>query len=165
MISITIATANDFNTIEKIARQTWPEAYGTFLSAAQLNYMLDAFYSEETLLKNLTEKNHHFLLYKEDGETLGFASYEHYYKDERVTRIHKLYLLPDTQGKGIGKQLIDEVVKLARENQMERLTLNVNRYNKAQYFYLKYGFEIVKEEDIEIGNGYLMEDYVMQFYL
>lgn len=162
MISIIIATANDFKTIEQIARQTWPVAYGSFISAAQLNYMLDAFYSEETLLKNLTEKNHHFLLYKEDGEALGFASYEHHYKDELVTRIHKLYLLPDTQGKGIGRKLIDEIARLAKEAQMERLSLNVNRYNKAQYFYLNCGFEIVKEEDIEIGNGYLMEDYVME---
>ena len=42
------------------------------------------------------------------------------------------------------------------------IELNVNRFNKAIYFYQKNQFEIVEEVDIEIGNGYLMEDYVMK---
>ncbi len=162
---ITIATPDDFKTIQQIAYQTWPETYGNIISEAQVNFMLDAFYAADTLLKNYNEKHHHFLIFWEDERALGFVSYEHHYQEHPVTRIHKLYVLPDTQGKGIGRQLLGAVLPLARENQSTRLSLNVNRFNKAKDFYLRYGFEIVKEEDIEIGFGYLMEDYVLEFQL
>jgi hypothetical protein len=39
--------------------------------------------------------------------------------------------------------------------------LNVNKYNKAKFFYEKLGFTITKEEVIDIGNDYVMDDYVM----
>jgi ribosomal protein S18 acetylase RimI-like enzyme len=71
-------------------------------------------------------------------------------------------LLPETQGKGIGRTIIDEIEKLAHQNSSKLLSLNVNRFNEALSFYQKIGFEIVAEENIAIGNGYLMEDYRME---
>ena len=79
-----------------------------------------------------------------------------------ITKIHKIYLLPETQGKGIGKSVIESIGKLAVENNSSSLFLNVNRFNKALHFYEKTGFKIIDEVDIEIGNDYLMEDYVME---
>ena len=70
--------------------------------------------------------------------------------------------MPETQGKGIGKKVIDEIGKLALENNSKALLLNVNRFNTALGFYKKIGFEVIEEVNIEIGNGYLMEDYVME---
>jgi len=162
MMTITPATPSDFPTIKALAHAIWPDTYGPILSEEQLAYMLSAFYSEEALLENYLEKGHRFLLVKEDDHALGFASYEHNYKDRNVTRIHKIYLLPETQGKGLGKMLIDEIRKIALENGAGALSLNVNRYNKARHFYTKIGFEIVGEEDIELEYGYLMEDYIME---
>ena len=42
------------------------------------------------------------------------------------------------------------------------LELNVNRHNDAFHFYTKLGFSISKEEDNDIGEGYFMNDYVME---
>ena len=61
-----------------------------------------------------------------------------------------------------GKMLLERIIALAKENQSDRISLNVNRFNKACAFYQKMGFEIVAQEDLEIGNGYLMEDYKME---
>jgi len=162
MISIIPATTNDYKTIQNIALQTWPIAYGEILSKAQLDYMLDAFYNEEALKDSVANKGHHFILAKEGKETLGFASYEHHYNQKQQTKIHKIYILPETQGKGIGKKLIDFIEKVAKENDSMALSLNVNRFNKALYFYQKLGFEIVGEVDIELDHGYLMEDYILE---
>ncbi len=162
MITISEATVADLKTIQAIAYKTWPIAYGEILSKAQLDYMLDTFYSEATLEDNFTNKGHHFLLIKEDSVCLGFASYEHHYLDKNSTRLHKIYLLPETQGKGAGKLLLDAVENLAKANHSDFVSLNVNRFNKACAFYQKMGFEIVAEENIEIGLGYLMEDYRME---
>jgi ribosomal protein S18 acetylase RimI-like enzyme len=162
MISIIPATAKEYQTIRDIAHQTWPIAYGEILLKAQLDYMLGAFYNDEALNDSVVNKGHRFILAKEGEETLGFASYEHHYNQKQLTKIHKIYVLPQTQGKGIGKKLIDYIENVAKENQSAALLLNVNRFNKALHFYQKLGFEIVGEVDIELDHGYLMEDYVME---
>jgi|MesohylFT_1024984.scaffolds.fasta_scaffold50042_2 GNAT superfamily N-acetyltransferase len=162
MITISEATTKDFKTIREIAFATWPVVYGEILSKAQINFMLDSFYSEETLIANLTQKEHHFFVLKKNEICLGFASYEHHYLNSNSTRLHKFYLLTEHQGKGMGKLMLDKIVALAKENRSDKLSLNVNRFNKAFVFYQKMGFEIIAEEDISIGQGYLMEDYIME---
>ncbi|WP_309641021.1 GNAT family N-acetyltransferase [Flavobacterium sp.] len=162
MLTITEATAQDFPTIQKIAYETWPITYGNILSKTQLDYMLEKFYSDETLLNNLTQKGHRFLLISDHNGVLGFASYEHHYQQNHMTRLHKLYVLSTAQGKGAGKLLLEEVERLAQENQANTVSLNVNKFNNAYTFYLKSGYEKLAEIDIPIGDGFLMEDYVMQ---
>ncbi|MEP6804472.1 MAG: GNAT family N-acetyltransferase [Flavobacterium sp.] len=162
MITISAATINDIKLIQEIAHTTWPITYGEILSKEQLDYMLDLIYSDEALTNQYNKKEQLFYLISEDEVTLGFIGIEHNYKGESVTRIHKIYLLPQTQGKGIGKNVIDEIEKFALKNNSKALSLNVNRFNAALGFYKKIGFEVVDEVDVEIGNGYLMEDYVME---
>ncbi len=124
--------------------------------------MLDLFYSEETLMDKLANIGHDFLVLKENEICHGFASYEHHYLNSNSTRLHKFYLLTEHQGKGMGKLMLDKIVALAKENRSDKLSLNVNRFNKAFVFYQKMGFEIIAEEDIPIGQGYLMEDYITE---
>jgi GNAT superfamily N-acetyltransferase len=162
MITIRTASPNDVRLIQEIAYQTWPDVYGEILSVSQLDYMLKAFYSNEVLLDNMVHNGHHFILAFEGAICLGFASYQHDYLDDQVTRLHKIYLLPEAQGKGAGRLLIDAVVAYAKENHSKTLSLNVNRFNKAISFYEKLGFEIVGKEDIELDHGYLMEDYKLE---
>ena len=111
--------------------------------------------------KQINELNHHYLLAEEDGEYLGYLSYQLNYKGTPITKIHKIYVLPSIQGKGVGRLFIDAVSKLALKNNNTLLSLNVNRYNKAIDFYKRMGFDFFASENIEIGNGFLMEDYVM----
>jgi len=162
MITISEAALEDLKIIQEIAHTTWPITYGEILSKEQLDYMLDLIYSDEALTTQFHKKEQLFYLISENEITLGFIGIEHNYKEEVVTRIHKIYLLPETQGKGIGKTVIDEIEKLALENNSKALSLNVNRFNLALGFYQKVGFEIIDEVNIDIGNGYLMEDYVME---
>jgi GNAT superfamily N-acetyltransferase len=162
MITISEATIKDIKVIREIAFKTWPVTYGEILSRAQIDYMLDLFYSEETLTDKLANIGHDFLVLKENEICHGFASCEHHYLNSNCTRLHKLYFLPEYQGKGMGKLMLDKIIALAKENRSDKLSLNVNRFNKAFVFYQKMGFEIIAEEDISIGQGYLMEDYIME---
>lgn len=161
MITIIEAQAGEYHLIQHIVYTTWPVAYGEILSKEQLDYMLAKFYTIEALKQNVAD-GHRFLLAKDGDETLGFIGYENNYKGLAITKIHKIYIMPETQGRGIGKLLIDKVEQIANENHSLKLSLNVNRFNTAQAFYRKLGFEITLSEDIAIGNGYLMEDYVME---
>ena len=161
MIVISEANFADFKTIREIAFKTWPVTYGTFISKVQLDYMLEKFYCDEALNDNFINKNHHFLLAKENENCIGFASYEPDYSGNKIVRLHKIYLLPETQGKGVGKLLITEIEKIAKKLNQNGISLNVNRFNKAFAFYIKMGFECIGEEDIELDYGYLMEDFKM----
>lgn len=161
MIEIKEAQPNEFNIIQDIAHKTWPVAYGNILSGDQISYMLERFYATEALSANLDD-GHHFLLAKENDDVLGFASFVHDEPEKSITKIPKIYVLPQTQGKGIGQKLMEAIEHQARQHRATKLTLNVNRFNKALTFYQHLGFEIVAETDIDIGRGYLMEDYIME---
>ncbi len=161
MITISQATIKDIPVIQEIVYKTWPVAYGQILSSAQLDYMLDLIYSDEALTTQFHKKDQLFYLIIEEEVPLGLIGIEHHYQKEATTKIHKIYILPETQGKGIGKVAIEAIEKLALENHSTSVLLNVNRFNKALNFYEKMGFKVVEEVNIEIGKGYLMEDYVM----
>ena len=165
MISICEASTKDIGIIQKIAYQTWPVVYNEIITPAQIKYMLDLFYSETALFENMTKNGHDFLLLMENSVTIGFAAFEDNYLNQKVTRLHKLYLLPSSHGKGYGKLLVDAVIKKAREKASLLISLNVNKFNPAIAFYLKIGFAIVGEEKLPIGNDFFMDDYKMELQL
>ena len=144
-----------------LTKKIWPVAYGEILSKAQLDYMIDKFYNE-TALRELIQKGHVFYLAQDDKDNyVGFVSYE-INSEPNKTKIHKIYVLPETQGTGLGRQFFELVKEKAIENQQKAIFLNVNKYNNAIYFYTKLGFIKVKDEVIDIGNGYVMDEYVME---
>lgn len=161
MITIRKADITDIPSIQQVAQITWPPTFGKILSSEQIIYMLEMMYSS-TALSHQMNTGQTFLLALEENHVLGYASYEFDYKGESKTKIHKIYVLPDTQGKGVGRQLIEEVGLLAKEQGQIALSLNVNRFNRALTFYEHLGFVTVGEEDIAIGQGYLMEDYILE---
>jgi ribosomal protein S18 acetylase RimI-like enzyme len=148
--------------IKDLAYAIWPIAYGEILSKEQLNYMLDNFYSVDNL-SNQMDNGQVFELLFEDKNVVGYLGYEFNCKETGLLKIHKIYLLPETQGKGFGKFMIDEVIKISKKNNQKGVFLNVNKYNKAQFFYEKLGFVISKEEVIDIRSDYVMDDYVMEY--
>ncbi len=161
-MKIITATRNQLSIVRDLAIKIWPSAYLGIISKQQLDYMIDKFYSIESLEIQMLEKNQVFLLIHDNTEYVGFCAYELNAINSEKTKLHKIYVLPQTQGKGIGKLFLEEVEKTAKKNKNKYLFLNVNRFNKAQEFYKLQGYKIIKTEDIDIGNGYLMEDFVME---
>ena len=155
------AEEKHFPIIQQIAHATWPVTFGSILSPKQIDYMLEMMYSTSALVNQTTVRKHVFLLAEENEDHLGYLSYELNYKGLSKTKIHKIYIHPSAQGKGIGKLLIKRAEDIALENKNAILSLNVNRDNKAVKFYESQGFTIAGKEDIDIGEGFLMEDYIM----
>lgn len=162
-LTIRTATAADIPVIQSLAHRIWQICYKEILSPEQMKYMLDMMYSDDSLQHQMEKQQHLFLLAYKDEEPLGFAAYFPKYKiSPAIYRLDKIYVLPDLHGKGIGKQIIVHIIVKIKSNGANVLELNVNRKNKAIYFYEKLGFTIVKEVDVAIGEGYFMNDYVMQ---
>lgn len=155
------AGPNDWSIIQSVAHFTWPVTYGQLLQAGQLEYMLDLMYSERSI-KMQMEGGHQFLIGYQTGTPLGFTSVQKQYKAPANLMIHKLYVLPSFQGRGVGKAFMDYLKLLAIQSAHDTLMLKVFEKNeKAIRFYQQQGFYVIGEELSELGRGYSVKDYVM----
>ena len=161
---IRILKRDELHLVQEIAYATWPSTFSDILSVEQIEYMLNWMYNNQQLVENL-DKGHEFYGFFFFFKILGFLEVEASVQASTALKIHKLYVLPSLQGSGIGRQLILQAITCAKVHINNSVILNVNRYNKAVSFYQKIGFSILKEENIEIGKGFLMEDYIMSLEL
>ena len=161
MYLIRQAISSDAEIIRSIAERTWWPAYSPILEKEQIEFMLNEIYAVKKITDQISSNIQTYLLFIKDNEPVGFAAYSPREENADIYKLHKLYCLPETQGKGFGKILINEVINKTLEAGRHILELNVNRHNKAKSFYEKMGFEVAYEEDIPIGE-YWMNDYVMR---
>lgn len=155
------ARITDIPIIQEIAQQTWRKSFVTLISSGQIEYMLDKMYASDVLRWQMSDGNHKYILIEEEEQMAGFASYELDANEDNHARLHKLFILPELQKSGAGSLLLEEVISRVKDNKNEGLLLSVNRRNTAVDYYLSKGFEIVEEDDIDIGQGYVLKDYVM----
>lgn len=155
------AVTGDIPLIRKMADVAFRHTYGPILTPQQIDYMMDWMYSEESLRRQMTGEQNAFFLY----EGKGYVSIRPDGEADGVSRFHleKLYVLPQYQGQGIGKFLLEAAVGHARTlaGGDVRVELNVNRHNPAVGFYRKMGFTIDHDVDNPIGGGYFMNDHIM----
>lgn len=161
MYTIRKATINDVEIIRQIADQTWWVTYGPILDKEQIAFMLGEIYAADKIREQIATNSQTYLLLMEDDQPVAFTGYSPREENPDIYKLHKLYCLPATQGKGYGKILINEVVKKTVEAGKRTLELNVNRYNNAKSFYTKMGFKVAYIQDIPIGK-YWMNDYIMR---
>ena len=164
MIEIRDASGHDIPAIQELAEEIWWVVYPSIIEREQIAFMLGTIYSTGTMQKSMRDGSQTFLLLSEDNVPKGFASYGTWPDDPALWKVHKLYILPDCQGRGFGRMLLDEIRARANRAGVPGITLNVNRNNPAFHFYLRYGFSVLREEDIPIGE-FWMNDFVMKISL
>ena len=160
MHKIRKAITKDIPLIRQLTFKVWPQTYAAILSQQQVDYMLEMMYSEPALKKQMTDDACQFIIVYDASEPVGFAAYQEI--KPTAWKLHKIYILSSQQGKGIGKFVIDYITKEIQEKGATVLQLQVNRHNKAKGFYEKIGFSVIEEADFDIGNGFFMNDYVME---
>ncbi|MGB3546049.1 MAG: GNAT family N-acetyltransferase [Saprospiraceae bacterium] len=161
-LSIRPATTADIPVIQQIANETWPVTFGDKMSPEQLHYMMELMYGTPALEEQFGPKGHYFLLADLAGETVGFLSYELNYERTGRAKIHKIYLRPAAQGTGSGRAFVNAAETQARAAGMSVMVLDVKRDNPAVGFYEHLGYCNLGHKDTDIGNGFMMMDYVME---
>jgi diamine N-acetyltransferase len=163
MIKLKLAAPEDWPAIRTIACKTWPHTFCAVMPKEQIDYMLELIYNEQSLKEQMVKKKHQFLLVLKNDDPVGFASYELNYRNASQLMVHKIYLLPQSQGLGIGTKVFDYLTGIAKTNNQKLLRLKVfYKNNKAEAFYKKYGFANAGTESTDIGNGYIILDNVME---
>ncbi len=156
------AILSDIPIIKEIAEKAWRPTYDHILTEQQTLYMLELMYNSLTL-ENQINGNIEFFMVDLDQETVGYFAIENV--NEQIVKLHKLYLDPTQKQKGLGRKIIQYIKDWTLGNQRKSIILNVNKNNSAVQFYLKMGFIIIEELILDIGEGYVMDDYVMQLDL
>lgn len=152
-----IQTGEDIITLSALANKIWNAHYPPIIGQKQVDYMLDKMYSLESLKDQITNKGHNFIGCYLNDEMEGFISYSSKNNEDFI--IHKLYVNTEIHRKGLGMALFNKVFE---NRNYKTIRLTVNRHNvKAINFYFKIGFVIEKITDIDIGEGFVMNDFVM----
>ena len=166
MLSIQVAGIPDIPMIRQLAFAIWPHTYSHIISKEQIAYMLDMMYSSDSLQKQMNEDDCTFIIVLDNQEPIAFASYAPHAAGDATSKtiwkLHKIYILPSKQGKGTGRYIIHYIANDITKKGATALQLQVNRNNKAKDFYNKIGFRIIKTADFDIGNGFFMQDHVME---
>ncbi|WP_263602393.1 GNAT family N-acetyltransferase [Chryseobacterium sp. PET-29] len=160
------ANEKDIPLIQNLAEKSWEAAYKDLLSQEQIDYMLGTMYSRNEIIRQMQNADYHYyIIFDENNNSFeGFMGYEHGYQ-EYTTKLHRIYLVPESKGKGIGKTAIDFLKEKAASVNDRKIILNVNKNNPAKKFYESQGFTVFNEVVIDIGNDFVMDDYEMEFYV
>lgn len=159
---LTALTAADFETLAQLAGTIWRAHYAKIISSAQIDYMLAGRYTPEKLRPYLNADDRWLMLLRIDDRAVGYCSYA-LMDGPGEMKLEQLYLLPELHGQGLGKLMLRHVEEKSRARGCRALVLQVNKRNAiAVAFYRKAGFTVREEAVFDIGNGFVMDDYVME---
>ena len=156
---ISPASILDIPDIQSIAHESWPVAYTGIISSEQIDFMLELMYSTSSLQRQMQELSHRFFIARNEGMSIGFAAVGD--EGSGVFKLHKLYVRPSVKGTGVGKKLLMTAEDYARQMGARELILQVNRKNPSVQFYQRQGLQVQRETVLELGHGFVMDDFIM----
>lgn len=161
-LAIRPLAADDVDAIADLARHTWQDAYADLIPQAQIDYMLAQRYNRQTLLNELDRVGIWWDQLFIGDERAAFASY-HLTGQPGEMKLDKLYVTPEHQREGLGGILLTHVSDQAREQGCSHLILAVNKRNeRAINAYKKHGFSVREAVQVDIGSGFVMDDFIME---
>lgn len=159
-----VSTREDIRTLAALAKEIWEQHFTPIIGADQVAYMVDKFQSEKALTAQL-EEGYRYFMFQLNGEFVGFTGIHEQPEDKRLF-LSKLYIRQSMRGKGISRRTLELIISICKENGLDMVWLTVNRYNTNTIEVYKHmGFVTVREQKADIGNGFYMDDYIMEYYV
>lgn len=143
--------------MSEMATDILRDYYDPIIGKEQNDYMLKMFQSEEAIRNQLSHGYRYYFVRDDNGKDLGFVAF---YPRENALYLSKFYLYKDQRGKGYARSILEFLKAQAKELDLGRIELNVNRNNDTRFIYEKLGFTVAREEKNDIGSGFYMDDYV-----
>ncbi len=155
------ASEADLAAIAALAGVIWRAHYPGIISTEQIEYMLARMYSLETLREEIRLCGVRYSRLLVGEEFAGFAS-QGPTETPKQFKLHKIYLHPAWHGRGLGSLLLRHCELETCALGGNRLVFTVNKRNsKAIAAYERNGFAITDSVVVNIGGGFVMDDYVM----
>lgn len=147
--------------LAKLAEEIWRQHFPSIIGNEQVDYMLDKFQSEKAM-KDQLSKGYEYYFLRLDGENIGYFGIQP--QDDGTLFLSKLYIRLSERGKGFAREAFEFMKKLCKERGYCRIWLTVNKYNHSTIaVYEKFGMKILRSQVSDIGNGFVMDDYVFGY--
>lgn len=161
-IEIKTADITDAAKLAALAKTIWNEYFTPIIGQAQVDYMVEKFQSESAISQQLGSGTKYIAVYA-DGEIAGYSCYK---LEQDALFLSKLYVKSDMRGSGLGKKMFMHELEIAKKENKKKIYLTVNKHNDlAIGVYKHIGFVKAKDIVTDIGGGFVMDDYIMEFYL
>lgn len=160
-------TANEIAVIAGLAREIWYEYYVALIGRAQVDYMVEKFQSAPAMLEQVAQGYLYFTIEQdmtgtgsaEAAEPVGYFAAQP--QQDRLF-VSKLYLRRNARGNGAGRKTLAFIERMAAGLALDYLALTVNKGNPAVATYQRWGFKVVEAIVMDIGGGFVMDDFRME---
>lgn len=153
-----VNTPDQIHTVAQLGREIWGEHYAELLGPQQIAYMLEKYQSEQAVSRQLAEEGYRYWLVVCNGKPCGYCGFV---KEKERLFLSKLYLLKQVRGQGIARKILGKLCEEAVG--LRAIYLTVNKHNDGSIaVYQKMGFQTIDAVTTDIGNGYVMDDYIME---
>ncbi|MBE5961694.1 MAG: GNAT family N-acetyltransferase [Lachnospiraceae bacterium] len=143
-----------------IANEVWHQHFATILSPEQIDYMVDKFQSERAMTNQIKEDGYEYYFIVADGVKVGYTGIK---REQDMLFLSKLYILKRYRGNGYASKTFSFLKQECKKSGLKGIYLTVNRYNDSTIaIYKKTGFQTIRTQVTDIGNGFVMDDYVME---
>lgn len=145
--------------LAQLAFEIWNQHFVPIIGQGQVDYMLERFQSDAAMTQQISEGYCYFFFHY-NGRNVGYIGIK---AEDGALFLSKLYLKKAYRGRKLAKQAIAFLEQLAQKEGLSKIWLTVNKYNYDTIaVYQKSGFCIVREQVADIGNGFVMDDYIME---
>lgn len=153
---------HDFDAVARLARTIWLAHYTSMITTEQIEYMLGGRFTPENLRRYVGAADRWLDVLSAQDELIGYCSYA-LTRSAGEMKLEQLYLLPRLHGQGLGKLMLEHIERQSLQRSCRMLMLQVNRHNdKALQVYRRAGFSVREAVVTDIGNGFVMDDYIME---
>ena len=147
-----------------LAAEIWREHFLGIITAEQIEYMLEHFQSYEAMKQQTAEDGYEYYGLFADGVQLGYFAVAP--QEDGTLFLSKLYLKSSARGQGYASQMLGRIKEIGRSRGLSSVWLTVNRHNdEAIAVYRHWGMQIIRDQVTEIGEGFVMDDYVFSLDL
>ncbi|BCJ98808.1 GNAT family N-acetyltransferase [Anaerocolumna chitinilytica] len=156
-----VVSAEDIKQLAQAALKIWNEYYIQIITKEQIDYMVNKFQSAEAIADQIENQGYEYYLLKPEDAIAGYIGVKETPQD--FLFLSKFYILKENRGKGYAREAMDFMTELCKQRGIKKIWLTVNRNNENSIkVYEKFGFHVIKTQVSDIGNGYVMDDFIME---
>ena len=145
----------------KLAGDIWREYFPGIISTQQVEYMVDKFQSLKAMEEQIQNQGYTYYQIRTEEKVLGYTGI---CPEDDGLFLSKLYLKKEYRGKGYASGAFRELVALCREKGYRFIRLTCNKSNAHSLeVYRHWGFVQTDAVKTDIGNGFVMDDYIMTY--
>lgn len=158
MILSRSATISDTESLALICRETFYDTYHLQNTEADMALYIQQYLSNNCIRSELENIKNTFIIMLDDTIIIGYAKLSESIVPKALQpliglQISRIYITKKYTGKGIGKQLMQMSIQLAKEKNKHIIWLGVWEKNQhAINFYQQFGFEKFGEEIFVLGK-------------